>query len=106
VKGAGNGGCADLAVPMLLYAPGAGGAPGAALPLGKRADQTCLALFFFLHLGRQIQHSGSAGISGTRSAQVPRHAVPFENGTRRRVGRTWEARNTTRNPKLLLRLSG
>jgi hypothetical protein len=30
-----------------------------------RADQTCLALFFFLHLGRQIRLNGSACIVGT-----------------------------------------
>jgi len=80
--------------------------PRAALPCGLRADQTRLALFFFLRLGRRIRAGGSAGISGTRTGARP--GVPFHpgDGTRRRAGRTWERRNTTRNPMLLLRLSG
>jgi hypothetical protein len=41
-----------------------------------RADQTCLALFFFLHLGGQTRSHGSARIPGTRPAQVPRSRRP------------------------------
>ena len=54
MRGAGRGTRAivDLAVPRLHYAPGAGNAPHLALPCGTRADQTCLALFFFLRLDR------------------------------------------------------
>jgi hypothetical protein len=54
-----------LAVPWLDYLPGAGDAPVVALPHGTRADQTCLALFFFLRLGGQNHSRGSARISGT-----------------------------------------
>ena len=45
-----------------------GQCPAVALPCGLRADQTGLALFFFLRLGRQSRCRGSAGISGTRAA--------------------------------------
>jgi len=51
-------------VPWLDYLPGAGDAPDVALPHGTRADQTCLALFFFLRLGGQNRSRGSARISG------------------------------------------
>ncbi|QLH48349.1 MAG: hypothetical protein HWD57_17155 [Candidatus Accumulibacter cognatus] len=54
---------------MLRYAPGAGDCPAVALPCGLRADQTGLALFFFLRLGRQIRSRESTGISGTRPAR-------------------------------------
>jgi hypothetical protein len=71
-----------------------------------RADQTCLALFFFLRLGRQIRSRGSTCISGTPPARMPRHAAPPERRDQKKGGRTWEERNTTRNPLLSLRLSG
>ena len=101
-----NGGRDGLAAPWFDYLPGAGDAPAVALPRGMRTDQTCLALFFFLRLGGQNHLRGSARISGTWSARVHRYAIPPRGGTRRRVRRTWEERNTTRKPMLLLRLSG
>jgi hypothetical protein len=61
---------------VLRYAPGAGDCPGVALPCGLRADQTCLALFFFLRLGRQSRLRESAGISGIQPARVCRRIVP------------------------------
>ena len=93
-------------MPRFVYAPGAGDAPVLALPRGARAGQTCLALFFFLHLGGQIRSRGSARISGTLPARVSRRAVPPWGETRRRDRRTWAERNTTRKPKLLFQLSG
>ncbi|MGH8578850.1 MAG: hypothetical protein ACREVK_01555 [Gammaproteobacteria bacterium] len=93
-------------MPRFVYAPGAGDAPAVALPCGVRADQTGLALFFFLRLGGQTRLRGSARISGTLPARVYRRAVPPCGGTRRRAGRTWANRNTTRKPMSLFRLSG
>jgi hypothetical protein len=86
--------------------PGAGDAPDVALPFGTRADQTCLALFFFLHLGGQTCSSGSAHISGTQPARESRRVVSPDGETRRRDRRTWEERNTTRKPRLSFRFSG
>ncbi len=56
------------------------------------ADQTCLELFFFLHLGRQNRYSRSTGISGTLSeGDFYSVARPIRHGQkkgRKNVGRT------------------
>jgi energy-coupling factor transporter ATP-binding protein EcfA2 len=65
----------------------------------ERADQTGLALFFFLRLGGRIVMCRSARISGTRPGRSARCAAPPPGGTRRREGSIWEPRNTTRNPR-------
>jgi hypothetical protein len=91
-KGGGHGGRDGLAVPRLWYAPGTGGSPVVALPCGMRADQTCLALFFFLHLGGQTRSRRSAHISGTRLARVSRSRRPAllrnQKKGRKNMGRT------------------
>lgn len=87
MRGAGRGTRAivDLAVPRLHYAPGAGNAPHVALPCGTRADQTCLALFFFLRLGRRTRLRQSTCIAGTQAARVRRCAA-LRCGRARRWG--------------------
>jgi hypothetical protein len=45
------------------------------MPCGVRADQTCLALFFFLRLGGQIRLRESTRIFGMRPARVSGRAV-------------------------------
>ncbi|WP_300452810.1 hypothetical protein [Accumulibacter sp.] len=89
-----------------FYAPGAGDAPVIALPRGTRADQTGLALFFFLRLGGPTRWRGSARIAGTNRDGYLGSPFRLDDGTRRRDGRTWVGRNTTRKPLLSLRLSG
>jgi hypothetical protein len=78
---------------VLRYAPGAGNCPAVALPCGVRADQTCLALFFFLRLGRQSRLTRiDRHFRNTTGTGVHRRAVPprrrNQKKGRKNVGRT------------------
>ncbi|MDQ3580184.1 MAG: hypothetical protein M3495_00475, partial [Pseudomonadota bacterium] len=95
-----------LAVPRFVYAPGVGDAPGFALPCGVRADQRVWRCSSSFASAGKPACADRPGISGTRAARLYRRAVPPRGGTRRRGGRTWADRNTTRKPMLLFRLSG
>ena len=66
--GAGNGGRKSLAVPRFAMRPARAVPPMPPRLGGLRADQTCLALFFFLRLGAQTRFRASERIAGTGTA--------------------------------------
>ena len=88
--------------------------PAPAMPQCRRivrADQTGLALFLSLRLGERtpccLRSTPSARIAGTRWFGWPSTPPGYRrNQTRRRGRRTWADPTHTRNPMLLLRLSG
>jgi hypothetical protein len=72
--------------------------PLLALPCGLRADRTCLALFFFLHLGRQTGPCRSDRISGTHPERRSRRVVPPRGRDQKKGEKNVAERNTTRKP--------
>jgi hypothetical protein len=93
-------------MPDIMYAPGAGDAPSRPACDGLRADQTRLALFFFLRLNGQTM----PGMVGPHFWSARGPGSPLRRpacGPGQKKGRkNMAARTTTRKPLLLLRLFG